>query len=346
MRCPSKISHMNKSLIFAGVGLLALLGVRRAITRRKSQGCFSDRVVVITGGSRGLGLALAREFGSRGGTIALAARDEGELARAREDLSRRGIRCATYICDLRAAEPIRRTVEAIVSDLGGIDVVVNNAGTMTVAPFDLMDDRDFEAAMDIHFWAPYHMVKAALPHLRKSQSARIVNISSIGGHVAVPHMVPYAASKFALVGFSDALRAELASEGIRVTTVAPGLMRTGSHVNALFKGDTAGEYAWFATSASLPGLSVSASRAARKIAEAAAAGRAELTIGFAAKNARMLQGLVPRAVSGFAALASRLFPQAPENASHSPQTGARSRGSGLPRIFTWLADRAIPHLNE
>ncbi|WP_075079085.1 SDR family NAD(P)-dependent oxidoreductase [Terrimicrobium sacchariphilum] len=337
---------MNKRWIVAGAGLVAALSVGGMISRRKRVGQFQGRVVVITGGSRGLGLALAREFGTRGALVALVARDEAELNRARADLSERGIRCAIYVCDLGSADPIRATVEAIISDHGKIDAVVNNAGMMLVAPFDLADDQDFKIAMDLHFWAPYHMIKAALPHLRKSQCPRIVNISSIGGHVAVPHMAPYAASKFALVGFSDALRAELASEGIRVTTVAPGLMRTGSHVNALFKGDTAGEYAWFATSASLPALSVSASRAARQIVDAAATGRGELTVGFAAKNARIFQGLLPRAVSVFAAMADRMLPHPSRTASHAPETGRESRSSRLPRAFTWLADRAIPRYNE
>ncbi len=336
---------MNKKWILAGLGAAVAYGVARR-ARQKVTSQFRDRVVVITGGSRGLGLALGREFGGRGGIVVLLARDAAELERARADLAARQIRCHTYVCDLGSADPIREVVTAIAHDLGRIDVVVNNAGTMLVGPFDLMDDGDFKTAMDLHFWAPYHLIKAALPHLRKSQGGRIVNISSIGGHVAVPHMAPYAASKFALVGFSDALRAELAHEGIRVTTVAPGLMRTGSHVNALFKGDTAGEYAWFATSAALPLLSVSASRAACQIADAAYAGRGELTIGFAAKNARIFQGLLPRAAGIASAIANTVFPRPPKEAVHSAKTGRESRSRRLPKAFTWLADRAIPRFNE
>ncbi len=330
--------------MFAGVGAALAYGLARGTFRRNVARQFQDRVIVITGGSRGLGLALGREFGRRGGVIVLIARDEAELERARADLAGRQIRCTTYVCDLGSTDPIRNVVAAIARDLGKIDLIVNNAGTMMVGPFDVMDDEDFKAAMDLHFWAPYHLVKAALPHLRKSRNAGIVNISSIGGHVAVPHMAPYAASKFALVGFSDALRAELAPEKIRVTTVAPGLMRTGSHVNALFKGDPGGEYAWFAISAALPLLSVSAERAARKIVDAAAAGRGELTVGFAAKNARMLGGVFPRLLSVLTALAGRAFPK-PASGSHTAMTGRQSRGR-LPRALTWLADRAIPRFNE
>src|SRR6201982_336127 len=94
---------------------------------------------------------------------------------------------------------------------------------------------------------------------------RIVNISSMGGKVAMPHFAPYSASKFALTGFSDAIRSELARENIHVTTVAPGLMRTGSHVNAQFKGEHDAEFGWFAAASGMPLISMNAERAARKI---------------------------------------------------------------------------------
>lgn len=337
---------MNTKWMFPTLGIALAYGVGRVMANHRANRQIRDRVVLITGGSRGLGLALGREFGRRGCRIVLLARDELELARAQADLAARGISCATYACDLGTSGPIRETVAAVAADLGGIDILVNNAGTMLVAPFDLMDDADFETAMDLHFWAPYHLIKAALPHLRRSPSARIVNIASIGGHVAVPHMAPYSASKFALVGLSDALRAELAADKIRVTTIAPGLMRTGSHIHALFKGDAAGEYAWFATSASLPLVSMDAARAARQIVNAAQCGRRELTVGVAAKSARMLQGMFPRAIAGIIALAGRFFPQTPSHASHAAQPGRVSRGKWLPEAFTWLADRAIPRFNE
>jgi short-subunit dehydrogenase len=99
--------------------------------------------------------------------------------------------------------------------------------------------------MAIHFWAPFYAMQAVLPQMRERGAGRIVNISSIGGKVAVPHLAPYCASKFALVGLSKAMRIELAKDNIFVTTVCPGLMRTGSHVNAVFKGQNEKEFAWF-----------------------------------------------------------------------------------------------------
>src|SRR5690606_33875253 len=110
------------------------------------------------------------------------------------------------------------------------------------------------------FWGPFYCIDAVLGGMRRRGEGRIVNVSSVGGRVGVPHMVPYCAGKFALVGFSESLRAELRSSGIRVTTVCPGLMRTGSPRNALFKGRHRAEYAWFAIADSLPLATISSER--------------------------------------------------------------------------------------
>src|SRR5204862_4688180 len=134
-------------------------------------------------------------------------------------------------------------------------VLINNAGVITVGPFEDFSKADFDEAMAIHFWAALYTLKAALPHMRKAGGGRVVNISSIGGKVGVPHLAAYCASKFALTGFSQSIRAELAKDNIRVTTVAPGLMRTGSHVNAKFKGNHAAEFAWFSVSSGTPLIS-------------------------------------------------------------------------------------------
>src|SRR5919197_1890437 len=218
---------------------------------------FKDRAVLITGGSRGLGLQLARQFGLEGARVLLAARDQAELDRARDDLRERGIEASTFACDLTDRAQAERLVDQVVQRYGTIDVLVNNAGIIQVGPLEHMRPSDFEEAMAVHFWGPLHTILAAIPHMRRHGGGRIVNIASIGGRVGVPHLVPYCASKFALAGLSDGLHAELARENIIVTPVCPGLMRTGSAVNALFKGKHPHEYAWFAISDSLPLASVS-----------------------------------------------------------------------------------------
>ena len=133
--------------------------------------------------------------------------------------------------------------------------------------------------MATHFWGPFHLMQECIPLMRRRGFGRIVNIASIGGRMAVPHLAPYSASKFALIGLSDAVRAEIARYGIRVTTVSPGLMRTGSPINAQVKGQHAAEFTWFAIADAIPGLSISAERAARQILEACRYGDPELTIG-------------------------------------------------------------------
>ena len=223
---------------------------------------------MIFGGSRGLGLAMAREFSNAGAYVVLTARDEQELERAAADIEQQGGQVTTIACDITDREQIERTVGRIVHDRGGIDVLVNNAGIIQVGPLEHMTIDDFEEAMATHFWGPLFTILAALPHMRGPRARRIVNISSIGGKIAVPHLLPYTASKFALTGLSEGLRAELAGQGFAVTTVCPGLMRTGSTYNAMFKGQHRHEFAWFHLSNAIPGVSVSAARAARRIVDA------------------------------------------------------------------------------
>ena len=184
-------------------------------------------------------------------------------------------------------------VAAVNNRFGHIDVLVNNAGVIQVGPIEVMTHEDFELAMQAHFWGPLNTILAVLPSMRQRRQGRIVNISSIGGKVSVPHLVPYSASKFALVGLSKGLRAELMKDGIEVTTVCPGLMRTGSPRNADFKGQHRFEYAWFSISDALPLLTVSAENAARQIVHACKRGQAELVISIPAKDRSVVRCIVP-----------------------------------------------------
>ncbi len=148
-----------------------------------------------------------------------------------------------------------------------------------------MERADFEQAMAVHFWGPLQTMTAAIPVMRRQRFGRIVNVSSIGGKIGVPHLTPYCASKFALTGLSDSMRAEIAKDGIHVTTVCPGMMRTGSPFNAWFKGRHREEFAWFAIADSLPVGSIDAARAASQIVDACRHGDAELVISWPAKLA-------------------------------------------------------------
>jgi len=335
---------MNLRVLLAtGAILLAIWLIVRLI--RTVSYPLREKVVLITGGSRGLGLVLARHICARGGNVALIARDAEELARAKSDLATRRSTVMTIQCDLLDSEQIQAAVRRVIDRFGKIDILINNAGIIEVGPLEHLMREDFERAIRLHFWAPFELISQIVPEMRIWGGGRIVNISSIGGKVAVPHMASYSASKFALTGFSDAIRAELARDNIHVTTVAPGLMRTGSHVNAKFKGRHDDEFAWFAASAGAPLISMNADRAARKILAACRRGQPSLTLTFAARKIILGNALFPNLTGYLMKFVNRLLP------GTGGEQGNESRaGSEVPRRtpgwMTKLADRATQKNNE
>ncbi len=265
----------------------------------------SGEVAIVTGGSRGLGLAIARELGGLGCRLVICARDGAQLRRAAESLRAGGAEVTTAVCDLTAPDAPRLLIDTALTTYGRLDAVVNNAGIIQVGPADNATFGDFESAMATMAMAPARLALAALPVLREGGGGRIVNVTSVGGKVSVPHLLPYCMAKFAAVAFSEGLRAELGSGPVTVTTAVPGLMRTGSHVAALFRGQREKEFTWFGLSASLPLLSMDAERAARRIVAAALAGKAEVILTPAAqlgaRGAGVFPGLTARLLHLFAA---------------------------------------------
>ncbi|HYT64926.1 MAG TPA: SDR family oxidoreductase [Vicinamibacterales bacterium] len=330
----------------AGVGA-ALIATR--LSRARLAISFDGRVVVITGGSRGLGLVMARKLVDEGARVVLLARDLDELARAREELLSHGMGdVMTIRCDVRRRADVRAAVDVVLDRWRTIDVLINNAGIIQVGPLEHMDHEDFENAMATHFWGPLHLILEVAPVMRHRRFGRIVNISSIGGRIAVPHLAPYSASKFALTGLSDAVRAELDPYGIRVTTVAPGLMRTGSPVNAQFKGQHDAEYAWFKVASSIPGLTIAAERAAEKILEACRYGDPSLTITPQAKLAAAANAVAPAAVARVMMLITRALPQENGPAGNATQSGLQNEAKSrwTPSLVTKLSDNAALANNE
>src|SRR5438093_1300023 len=338
------ISNMDSRFFLLAVALVfaAWLALRVIRTLRFS---LRNKVVLITGGSRGLGLVLARQICAAGGNVALLARDNDELTRAKTDLTRRGGRVFTIQCDLLESEQIHLAVRQTIDRFGKIDILINNAGVIEVGPLEHMTREDFERAMRVHFWAPFELCMQVGSEMRTWGGGRIVNISSIGGKIAVPHLAPYCASKFALTGFSDALRAELARDKIYVTTVAPGMMRIGSHVNANFKGKHDAEFAWFATSNGMPLISINADRAARKILAACRRGQPSLTLTFAARGAILGNALFPNLTGYIMKLASRCLPGTGKKEGDQSRSGAQLRRL-TPKWLTYLADTAAARNNE
>jgi NAD(P)-dependent dehydrogenase (short-subunit alcohol dehydrogenase family) len=300
-------SEGRNAFAWVGLGFAAAFGVSVLLQSRRSYH-FRGKTVLITGGSRGLGLVLARELAREGARLALLARDEAELRRAEEEL-RAVAEVFVIPCDVSDRSQVDSAVTAARTRFGGVDVLINNAGLISVGPLQNQTVEDFEQALAVHFWGPLYTTLAVVPEMRARGEGRIVNIASIGGKISVPHLLPYCASKFALVGLSEGLHAELAREGIRVTTVCPGLMRTGSPRNAEFKGRHGAEYTWFTLADSLPGISVSSEKAARQILNACRRGDPELVISLPAVAATLFHGIAPGLTAEILAAVNRILPE-------------------------------------
>jgi short-subunit dehydrogenase len=307
-----------------GAGAAALAAGK--IAKRLNAADLRGRRAVVTGGSRGLGFALARELRDRGARVAICARGEEQLETAR---ARLGADVTAIRCDV--GDP--QQVQAFLDEVGPVDVLVNNAGVIAVGPWQTQTLDDYRELMDIQFWGTVHMTLGVLPSMVERGFGRIANVTSIGGKVSVPWLLPYNTAKFAAVGFSEGMRAELAGTGVKVTTVVPGLMRTGSFLAAFFKGDRAQlEYSLFAPLSGTPATTVSAERAARRIVDAVRRGDPEITLGLHAKLAARAVGIAPGAVQTALALVARALPEV--------QGTERVRGSDIDSIVDALPPTA------
>lgn len=342
----------NLALGGAAVGGAAVLGTVAAAAmavagfqRWRTRGYeLAGKTVLVTGGSRGLGVAIAREFLRHGARVALTARDRAELERAAAKLAAFG---PVYFVesDLREPDAPGQVVDAVRGHWGPLDVLVHDAGIMQLGPWDQMTDGDFQSAMDLHFWAALRLAKAVLPEMIARRDGRIVNISSIGGLVAVPHMLPYTSSKFALVGFSQGLAAEVRRHGVRVTCVCPFLTRTGSQDKVEIRGHHREEFAWFATSGSLPGLTQSAERAARGVVHACRRGEALAVLALPGKLAALAHGIAPSTVNAAMGLAAQLLPASPVDGTDT-HSGADSYNDFTTKVVRPMIRRAGAPLNQ
>jgi len=335
---------MNSRSFVVAAGIAAGLAAT-ILKRRRSSIDFRGQNVFVAGGSRGLGLLLAREFLRRGANVAISARDADELARAEKQLTANGGKVLTIEADMTMRDEADAAVARAESHFGSVDVLVNNAGTIAVGPLETMTIDDYRNSINTHFWGPYFAIMAVLPEMQKRRGGRIVNISSIGGKISVPHLLPYSVGKFALTGFSEGLRSELLKDKVYVTTVCPGLMRTGSPRNAFFKGNNEAEYAWFSISDALPLISISANRAARSIVDACARGDAEVVLSVPAKLATLVHGMFPDMTIDILGFINQLLP-APGGIGSDVRTGKESTSKASPSWVTALNERAAQQNNQ
>lgn len=325
----------------AALGLGTALGWLAARPRRRFS--FRGRTVVISGGSRGLGLCIARELAAEQAFLVLLARDPEELQRAATELRASGAQVLEVPCDVGDPDDVQRAMQQALERFGTIDALFNVAGRIFVAPLEHQTPNDFRAALRVHLWGPLHTTFAVLPHMRRRKSGCIVNVSSIGGVMPVPHLAAYCTSKFALTGFSETLRTEVRRHGVHVTTVCPGLMRTGSPPHAEFAGKYRREHAWFATSAVMPLLSMDAQRAARRIVDAAQRGQPMLILGAPAKLAALAHALCPSTALRVGSLVNRLLPGRGADRKHR---GDRIRRPRVPHAAEAAVQRAAARNNE
>jgi short-subunit dehydrogenase len=315
-------SFMNKIVYWSELSafVLGALGAAISITRALSATHLPEgAVVLVTGSSRGLGFGIASRFvKSKRIRLVLTARKADELEQAKANLLARHKHLQSedifvVPADLSDKVECKRLIDDTLKQFGRIDVLVNNAGIMEVGPAQIQPIEAFERAMQINCMAALHTTWAALRHLRRQQPlvgsrrAAIVNIASIGGKMAVPHMLPYTTAKFALVGFSEGLHAELHRDNILVTTVCPGLMRTGGEAHAQFIGDVEAEKRWFMFAAKTPVIATTVEHAANKIYRAVESNRAEITITPQAWLAARFAGVFPETLQFANAVTNELI---------------------------------------
>ncbi|MCW3098456.1 MAG: gno 2 [Chthonomonadaceae bacterium] len=319
----------NTTLLWLAAGAGAVALARQAIRKRRTLS-LHGKTALITGGSRGLGFEIAKQLADAGVRVALCARDIEELKHAEDKLKRRGGDVFILPADIGDRDAAESIVHSVTERFGSLDILVNNAGIIGVGPLEDMQVEDFEKAMQIHYFGPLYLTLAALPGMRSRRSGRIVNIASIGGKISVPHMLPYCSSKFALVGFSEGLRAELQKDNIFVTTVCPGLMRTGGEKHAEFKSENSADQALFTFGATSPLTSIDVHTAARRIVEALKFGDAQVILSLQAKAIVLAHDLFPGVFADLSGVAARFLPQF----SPTPQATGATIAPGILRALT------------
>ena len=341
---------VSKGLVAAAGGIGTFLAAREVLGRAR-EADLRGQVALVTGGSRGLGLGIARELADAGCKLVICARDDVELERAGAELERRGADVLAVRCDVADQEDVGRMVAAAHEAFGRIDVLVCNAGVIQVGQVHSMEVADFRQAMDVMYWGVLYPILAVLPEMRARGQGRIAVITSIGGKISVPYLLPYNGAKFAAVGLAEGLRAELADDGITVTTIVPGLMRVGSYLNAMYSGDEAGReaaYKLFVPLSSLPLLTGSGEGAARAYVRAIRRGMGEYTYPPQFGLVARLHGVAPATTTRVLGWVDRVLPKTGKGTGTEPghEIEARMEAGSTWHAVTTLGRRAAQTFRE
>lgn len=303
------------------------------------------RTALVCGASRGLGRAVALELARRGARVAICARTEADLDRVRAELFGMGATVYAEVCDLRDKVQVDALVANVEAVLGPVDVLVANAATIAVGPIESMRVEDFDEALGSIFKTSLNAALAVLPEMQRRRRGTLAFITSIGGKIGVPHLVPYSAAKFAEVGLAEGLRAETGKDGVHVLTVVPGLMRTGAHVHATFKGDAEKEYAWFGAGATAPmPVTIDSARAARRVVRAIERGDQEIVLTPAAQVAVATKAVVPSLLGFVMRTVARLLPEAPTRgeAGIRRREGFELESTSPSKAVAYVRHRGLP----
>ena len=245
-----------------------------------------DKVVVITGASMGIGEATAKAFAAAGVTVVVCSRD---AARAEEARRRIGFaeRTMAVACDVQNIASIKQCINAALARFGRIDIWINNAGHGMYAPIEFMSMTECRSMFDTNLFGAVECMQAVVPVMKQNKGGMIINISSVGGHIAVPGMAAYCATKFALNAFSKAARLELKQHNIHVMTVCPGYIQTGFSERAT-KGAGAARLSTASAQRILP------DRVARAILNGCVAKKREVVVPIGDRFKIKLYQMVPR----------------------------------------------------
>jgi NADP-dependent 3-hydroxy acid dehydrogenase YdfG len=185
-----------------------------------------NKVVVITGASSGLGAATGRHLAERGAIVVLAARRSDRIEELAKELTEQGHKALAIVTDVTNRQQVADLIDQTVQKFGRIDVLLNNAGVMPLAPMERLKVDEWDHMIDVNIKGVLYGIAAALPHMQSQKSGHIINVSSVYGHVVDPNAAVYCATKFAVRALSEGLRKEVKPYNIRTTIISPGAVRT------------------------------------------------------------------------------------------------------------------------
>ncbi|HCX67833.1 SDR family NAD(P)-dependent oxidoreductase [Parvibaculum sp.] len=250
------------------------------------------KLAVVTGAASGIGRGTAIELARRGARLAISDLDRAGLAETAKRIEAAGGTVTTYLVDVADRDAVYAFAQEVES-LGGADIVVNNAGVAQIARVDELSYEDFEWVMNIDFWGMVYGTKAFLPQLQKKDEGHIVNVSSIFGIVSVPSQAAYNSAKFAIRGFTEALRHEMKGTRIKISCVHPGGIKTNIVRNARFLQSTQATAREEAVSGFDKLAMTTPEKAGQIIVNGIAKNKPRILIGIDAKIIDLLQRLLP-----------------------------------------------------